>query len=131
MGLYMLDTNTVSQIIKARESTLTHMLAIPMQELCISAVTQGELLYGLAKRPGATGLHRAVSEFLMRVDSLPWNSKSAETYGALRASLEIEGRVLSPLDLMIAAHCLSVEAVLVTNDRAFSMLQNLQLQNWS
>ena len=93
--------------------------------MCISAITQGELLFGLARRPNATALHEAVWELLRRADVLPWDATTAPVYGAARAATQREGRVLAPLDLLIGAHALSVDAVLVTNDHAFRQIQGL------
>ena len=125
----MLDTNTVSHLIKAHPAVTRRVLAAPMASLCISAFTEGELLFGLAKRPEAKRLHAAVRELLLRLDVLPWNS--AEHYGMARAEMEAQGRILAPLDLLIAAHALSVGAVLVTNDRAFRQVGGLQLEDWT
>ena len=129
MKRYMLDTNTVSHLIKAHPAVTRRVLAAPMASLCISAITEGELLFGLAKRPDAKRLHAAVRELLLRLDVLPWNS--AEHYGMARAEMEAQGRILAPLDLLIAAHALSVGAVLVTNDRAFRQVGGLQLEDWT
>src|SRR5271156_4248605 len=115
----MLDTNTISQLIRAHPAVSRRVRGTPMASICMSAITQGELLFGLAKRPAATRLHLAVREFLRRVDALPWDSTAAERYGPLRAATARLGKVLAPLDLLIAAHALSLGAVLVTNDRAF------------
>jgi tRNA(fMet)-specific endonuclease VapC len=127
----MLDTNTVSYLLKAHPTVARHVVAVPMASLCISAITEAELLFGLAKRPDAKRLHRAVREFLRRVDVLPWDSHIAECYGTVRAELERQGRGLAPLDLLIATHALSVGAVLVTNDQAFRQMSDLQLVDWT
>ncbi len=102
-----------------------------MASLRVSAIALGELLFGLAKRPEATRLHRAVRELPRRVDVLPWDTAAAECYGPLRAATASLGKVLAPLDLLTAAHALSVGAVLVTNDRAFSMVGALPIEDWS
>ena len=70
---YMLDTNTVSHIIKRHPQVIQHLLAVPMHTVCISAITAGELSFGLAKRPEAVALKAAVTEFLRRVEVLPWD----------------------------------------------------------
>jgi len=88
MKWYMLDTNTVSHLIKEHPAVVGRVVAAPMASLCISAITKGELLFGLAKRPHAKRLHLAVLEFLRRVDVLPWDSSIAEHYGSVRADLE-------------------------------------------
>jgi len=131
MKRYMLDTNTVSHLIKGHPAVVQRVVAAPMASLCVSAITEGELLFGLANRPGAKRLHLAVREFLLRVDVLPWDSATAEHYGVVRADMARQGKVLAPMDLLIATHALSVGAVLVTNDRAFSQIANLHIENWA
>lgn len=131
MKRYMLDTNTVSHLIKAHPAVARRVVAASMASLCISAITEGELLFGLAKRPDAERLHHVVREFLRRVDVLAWDSAIAEHYGTVRADMERRGKILAPLDLLIATHALSLGAVLVTNDRAFGQVADLHVENWS
>ncbi len=128
---YMLDTNTVSHLLKKHPAVARRVVAAPITSLCISAITQGELLFGLAKRPDATALHGAVREFLRRVDVLPWDAATSEVYGPARAATQREGRVLAPMDLLIGSHALSLDAVLVTNDRAFAQLPGLVIEDWT
>jgi len=89
------------------------------------------MLFGVARRPAAHALRKAVSEFLLRVDVLPWDSTAAEVYGVLRASMEAQGRRLDDIDLMIATHALSENAVLITNDKAFWWVPDLVLEDWT
>jgi tRNA(fMet)-specific endonuclease VapC len=131
MKRYMLDTNTASHLFRNHPIVARRVVAAPMASLCISAITEGELLFGLAKRPDAKRLHLAVREFLRRVDVLPWESATAECYGMVRADMARHGKVLAPLDLLIAAHALSVGAVLVTNDRAFGQMADLHVEDWT
>jgi len=128
---YMLDTNTVSHLLKKHPEVARRVVAAPITSLCISAITQGELLFGLAKRPDATALQAAVREFLRRVDVLPWDAATSEVYGPARAANQREGRVLAPMDLLIASHALSIDAVLVTADRAFGQLSGLSIEDWT
>ena len=128
---YMLYTNTVSHLLKGHPAVARRLIAVPMTSLCISAITEGELLFGLAKRSEAKQLHVAVREFLKRVDVLPWDSVAAEHYAIVRANMAGQGKVLSPLDLLIATHALSVDAVLVTNNQAISQMPNLHLEDWT
>lgn len=127
----MLDTNTVSHLVARHPAVQRRIVAVPMTALCISAVTAGELRFGLAKRPDAVGLHRAIGEFLRRVDVLPWNDAVAERCGTERADMQRRGRALAPLDMLIAAHALDVEAVLVTTDRAFDLVAGLEVEDWT
>jgi tRNA(fMet)-specific endonuclease VapC len=128
---YMLDTNTVSHLIKRHTVVQRHVLATPMSSLSVSAITAGELLFGLANLPAAFRLHRAVGELLRRVDILAWNDVVAKRYGDLRADMERLGRVLAPLDMLIASHAVAADMVLVTNDRAFSQVAGLTVEDWT
>lgn len=131
MKRYMLDTNIVSCLLREHPAVARHVIAAPITSLCISAITEGELLFGLARRPDAKRLHIAVREFLRRVDVLPWDSTIAEGYGVVRAAMQRQGKNLAPLDLLIAAHALGIDAVLVTNDRAFGQVAGLHLEDWT
>ncbi len=127
----MLDTNMASYIVRGPSPTLaSRLVSIPIAQLCVSSITQGELLYGLARKPGATNLQTAVRELLMRVDVLPWDSAAATRYGVLRAALEASGTPLGNLDTLIAAHALAADAVLVTHDQAFARVPTLVVENW-
>jgi tRNA(fMet)-specific endonuclease VapC len=125
----MLDTNMTSQLIRGQHSVAQRVLSVTMMSLCLSAITEGELLFGLARRPQAKRLAQAVRELLRRVDVLDWDRGVAERYGAVRATLEQHGRILAPLDLLIAAHALDAGAVLVTSDQAFARVQDLQTED--
>ncbi len=103
MKRHMLDTNTVSYLLKGHPVVARHVMAAPIIALCISAITEGELLFGVAKRPQAKRLGIVVKEFLRRADVLSWDSAIAECYGTVKAEMERIGKVLAPLDLLIAA----------------------------
>lgn len=131
-GRYLLDTNTASYVIKGNIPRVRErLLKVPMSQLAISAVTEAELLFGVARKPEAMRLKVAVEEFLLRVEALPWDSRAARHYADVRATLERHGKPIGNLDMMIAAHALAVEAVLVTNDRAFRRLDRLKVEDWT
>jgi len=131
MKRYMLDTNTVGHLLKGHPAVSLRVTEVPMAALCISAITGGELMFGLAKAPDAKRLHQAVMEFLRRVDVLSWDGAVMERYGNVRAGMEKQGRSLGPLDMLIAAHALETGCVLVTNDAAFSRVAGLTVEDWT
>jgi tRNA(fMet)-specific endonuclease VapC len=129
---YLLDTNTASYVIKGNLPRVREQLVkVPMAEVGISVITEAELLFGLARLPQAVSLRAAVEEFLLRLDVLPWDSDAAEHYAQLRAVLEKKGQPMGNLDLMICAHALALEAVLVTGDRVFRRVVGLTIEDWS
>ena len=129
----MLDTNMASYIIKGANDAVQRRLEnVPMASVCISAVTKAELLRGVAKKPDAKQLPLVVNEFLLRVEILPWDSRAAEAYAALRTAIEKEGKPLGAMDMLIAAHAASSGVILVTNDRAFyNVRKYLSLEDWT
>jgi tRNA(fMet)-specific endonuclease VapC len=129
---YLLDTNTASFIIKGNNPAVDRrLLKVPMAQLAISAVTEGELRFGAARLPQATRLHSLIEDFFLRVTVLPWDSDAAQQYGQLRAALEREGQSLGNLDMMIAAHALARQLVLVTSDHAFTRIKKLKIEDWT
>ena len=131
MRRYMLDTNAVNHALKHPPAFMEKLTAQPMAAVCISAVTRAEIAYGLAKRPDAVKLHRAVSEFLKRIDTLPYTEQDAAYYGQFKAAVEQQGRSLSALDMLIAAHAAGNGLILVSHDGAFGKIDSLSVEDWA
>ncbi len=130
---YLLDTNTVSYIVKGKSLAARSKLAgLRADEIgCISSITEAEIRYGLAKAPHTHALRAAIEGFLSKIRILPWDSEEAIAYGDLRANLESRGKMLENMDMLIAAHAIAAGAALVTNDRSFSYVENLKSVNWA
>lgn len=129
---YLLDTNMASYVIKGNFPHVREkLLKIPMSEVGISVVTEAELRFGITRRPEATRLKRAVDEFLLRVEILPWDSSAVQHYASLRSALEDSGTPMGNLDMMIAAQALAADLVLVTHDRVFRRVKHLKLEDWT
>jgi tRNA(fMet)-specific endonuclease VapC len=130
---YMLDTNTVSYLIKGVEPAIAeHLNAVPMASVCVSSITEAELLHGVAKKPEAKKLPMIIKEFLLRVEILPWDSNAAQAYAMLRTACENKGRPLGAMDMLIAAHAYAVNAILITNDKGFcTVAQDLAIEDWT
>ena len=127
----MLDTNITSAAIREDGAVSAKLLTLPARAWCISAITAAEHHYGLAKRPQAQTLARLVQAFLQVADVRPWDSLAALTHGDLRATLEMQGMPLDSYDCMIAAHALSIGAILVTdNTKHFKRVPGLAMENW-
>ncbi len=132
--LHMLDTDTASYLVKGRSPTVEAKLsAVSPWMVCVSVMTRAELLYGLKRLPAEHRLHLAVRQFLRVVRVLPWDAEAADWYADIRHQLVGRGQPIGELDMMIAAHALSVGAVLVTNNsRHFARIDApLLLVNWA
>lgn len=129
---YMLDTNICIYAIKKKpKSVLEKLKAHEPSEVCISSVTYGELVYGVEKSQAVDKNRLALALLLSNIDIIKFDSKSAETYGQIRAKLEKAGTPIGPLDTMIAGHALSLGYTLVTNNsREFERVEGLLLENW-
>ena len=133
---YMLDTNVVSHIMQGRDSVLlARLTALPVGQVVMSSITLAELENGLHRKGQPTRLRNAMTQVLLRMDVLPWDEAVATCYGALCATLETQGINLSDFDMMIAAHAVTVDATLVSRDKAFAQVPagptySLKLEVW-
>jgi tRNA(fMet)-specific endonuclease VapC len=129
---FMLDTDTCSYLIKQRPvSVLERFEAVHKEKICISVVTFAELIYGV-ERSSSTKINLPiVKDFVSCLSVLPWDSEAAESYGKLRTFLELKGTPIGNMDLMIAAHALSKDLIVVTNNtRHFERVPQLRVENW-
>jgi tRNA(fMet)-specific endonuclease VapC len=130
---YLLDTNVARDAIKGDPARVRQRLvALPIGSVSISAVTQAELVYSLAKRGNPKALAALVHEFLIRVQVLPWTAEVANVHGSLRAACAARGVSLGALDMMVAAQAVAAGSVLVTRDKAFSRVEGgLTVEEWA
>jgi tRNA(fMet)-specific endonuclease VapC len=133
MALYMLDTDSVSYLLKGSHPKLDAKVAsTPPNQLCISAVTKGELMYGLNLKQGAHRLAKVIDQFLIRIQCLPWDERCATSFAEIAAQLHLSGTQIGSMDAMIAGHALALDAVLVTNNkRHFSRISALRVESWN
>lgn len=128
---YMLDTNICIYVIKNRPAGLRERFNRLADQLCCSAVTLGELIYGAEKSARPIENLAVVEEFAARLDVLPFAERAAAHYGQIRAEVERAGRPVGAYDLMIGGHARSEGLVLVTNnEREFARMSGLRVENW-
>jgi len=130
--LFMLDTNTVSYLIRNQDRAIRKRLQQEgIGSVCISAIPEAELRFGLLQLPSANRLAELVASFLSRADSLSWGSEAARSYADIHKHSNARGFSLSNMDMLIGAHSVSVGATLVTDDAAFSHLAEwIEIENW-
>ncbi|MFQ5853605.1 MAG: type II toxin-antitoxin system VapC family toxin [Candidatus Binatia bacterium] len=132
--MYLFDTDTLSNLLAKRPSSrlLQRLVNVPPDQQFTSAITVGELLYGVYKSPRAEYFHEKLEQLVWpRVQIVPFDRQAAEAYGRLRAELEQAGQPLPDADLMIAAIGLARNLVLVTgNVKHFAQVKRLRVENW-
>jgi tRNA(fMet)-specific endonuclease VapC len=100
-------------------------------EIGISTITVSELQYGVAKSTHREKNQKRLTEFLTPLEILAYNEMAARVYGDIRFYLEKRGQLIGPLDLLIAAHALSRDLILITNnDKEFKRVKHLKVENW-
>lgn len=132
--LYLLDTDMASYAIRQRVPTVDKRLqSLPASSVAISVVTRAELMYGLAGLDAKHPLQRGVRAFLSVTRCLDWDAASADWYASIRHRLTTTGQPIGELDMMIAAHALALDAILVTNNlRHYRRVRpQLAMENWT
>ena len=130
---YILDTNICIYIINEKpDKVLRKFELYPVYEFGISSITHAELQYGIEKSKNKNTNQAALDEFLLPLTILPFHGQRLVTcYGEIRASLESKGQKIGPLDMLIAAHALSLDLIIISNNiKEFSRIQNLKCENW-
>ena len=129
--MILLDTNICIYIINAKPAAvLQRFRQYRIGGIGVCSVVAAELAYGVAKS-GSLRNRQALEMFLAPLTILPFDEPAAWAYGELRAVLERKGTTIGSLDMLIAAHALSQQALLVTNNTdEFTRVPGLQLDNW-
>ncbi len=133
MPVYMLDTDISSYIMKRSNDVVTRKLrTVPVNDVCISAITQSELSYGVEISPRKRQDATALEAYLRHVDVLDYPAEAALDYAQIRATLKTAGNLIGANDLLIAAHARALGLTLVTNNtREFSRVPHLKIENWA
>lgn len=128
---YLIDTDIIIFSLKGDESIRRWMLAKQDAPKFISVVTYGELLYGAGKsrhpeKNAATA--RRIAELFPIIEV---SRGIIEVFGGLKAELELAGKRIEDMDLLIAATSMHMNMSLVTNNkRHFSRINDLALEPW-
>lgn len=130
---FMLDTNICIYIQRRKPvSVLERFATLKPGQAVISVITWGELLYGAAKSRHMETVLKALAEFIELIPVLAMPPEVGHAYGQVRAHLELTGQPIGNNDLWIAAHALTADLTLVSNNtREFERIPDLRVENWS
>jgi len=128
---YLLDANTISEFIRNPRGFVSKRLAVVGEAtICTSIVVACELRFG-AKKKGSARLEERVDEVLESLEVLPLDKEADRYYAEIRTHLSRKGRPIGANDLLIAAHTLALDLILVTdNVDEFARVPGLAIENW-
>lgn len=129
---FLLDTNICIELIRGRApAVLARLRRRKIGSIGISAITLAELRYGVARSSDPERNTIALAHFCAPLEICPFDHRAAATYGDIRADLERSGTPIGPLDTLIAAHTVALNAAVVTNnEREFRRVPGLRVENW-
>jgi len=132
MTEYMLDTNICIAVMKGRPAVRSKIGRIDPVKICISGIVLAELSYGVWKSKQQERNKQALADFCSICSVLDWPAAAADIYGQTRAFLEHRGRIIGANDLLIAAHAIYLNAILITNNtREFDRIPGLKIEDWT
>lgn len=126
-----LDTNICSYVLRRHpQAMLERFATLSPSETWLSAIVAAELRFGAAKL-GSPPFAAAVEQWLSGFDLRPWPLQATHQYARIRAALQKAGQPIGGMDLMIAAHALAEDSVLITNNaREFQRVPGLAIEIW-
>jgi len=131
--MYMLDTNICIYILKKHPDKVLKKFLM-FDELHISTIVYSELQYGIELSPKKVKQARfnQLLDFLSLLTIESWDQSAADCYAKIRSHLKKEGNTIGNMDMLIAAHALSTDSILITNNtKEFCRIPDLKLENWA
>lgn len=128
---YLLDTNAIIAALNGSASMSNRLAKLAPSRVHLSAIVLAELQAGAEKCRAPAKAHAAIAELTQHFEPLPFDADAAHACGRIRAALERKGKLIGPMDLLIAAQAISRGLALVTdNEREFKRVPGLHCENW-
>ncbi len=130
--MFLIDTNICIYIMNDHPPEVIQKFRdIGVGNICISSITVSELQYGACKSKQIKKNIERLDEFLSPFEILAYDENASNFYGKIRSKLEKKGNIIGPLDMLIAAHALSKNLTLITNnEKEFKRVKSLKVKNW-
>jgi tRNA(fMet)-specific endonuclease VapC len=128
---YLLDSNSISDLIRHPGGRVARRFAVVGEPVvCTSIVVACELRFGAAKK-GSSDLSQRIDQMLASLNVLPLDREADRHYAEIRTHLGRKGIPIGSNDLLIAAHTLALDLILVTdNVDEFARVPGLSFENW-
>jgi tRNA(fMet)-specific endonuclease VapC len=129
---YLLDTNICIAVIRKKSpEVIDRLTSHEPGDIGVSIITVAELVHGAQRSSQPEQNMAALDQFLLPLDVADFDQSAAVAYGKLRAYLEKKGMLIGSMDMLIAAHALSLDVILVTNNmREFQHVPDLKIEDW-
>jgi tRNA(fMet)-specific endonuclease VapC len=130
---YMLDTDICIYISKHNPPVVKERFErLKPGQVIMSVITYGELYYGASKSNQKAAALAQLGKTVLDIPVENLSATASQTYGTIRAALEKQGRVIGNNDLWIAAHAMSMNLTLATNnEHEFLRVPGLAVENWT
>lgn len=132
MRRFLLDTNHLSKAIDPNGAVAQRIVAAQLDGhrvgVCLPVLCELEAGMRFVSRP--LPYRKSLDQLLKRVRVWPMDVSTAKLYGDLFAELRSKGRVLSSVDMMIAALARQLDCIILTADRDFDAVSDLAVENW-
>ena len=128
--MFLLDANIIAEVVRNPDGPAAHKFSSDPTVCQTSIIVASEIRYGVARKPESKGAKRALA-LLGELAVIPFEAPADRHYGELRTRLEQAGTPIGANDMLIAAHALALDCVLVTgNEREFRRVPGLKVENW-
>ena len=129
---FLLDTDTCIYALKQNRRVLERLLSTSREQVAVSVITEAELRTGAAKSSSPIKTLHLIENFLSPITLVEFTSEDAVAYASVRSKLERAGRLIGPLDTLIASQAIARKLTLVSkNEREFRRVPGLNIENWS
>lgn len=130
--MYLLDTNVCINFLNgSSKNVIQHFRSRSPSQIAVCSIVKAELFFGARNSQRMDANLQILKMFFSPLQSLPFDDHCADEYGLIRADLTIQGLLIGPNDMLIAAIARAYDAILVThNTREFSRINGLRLEDW-
>ena len=130
MPRYLLDTNMCIYLMKNQPEEIARRFAqCYVGDVVMSSITYAELAYGVAVSANPKREKTNLASLIEDIQVIPFDSAAGEAYGPIRLATRETKK--DALDKLIAAHAVSLNAIVVTNNtKDFAKYPGLVIENW-
>lgn len=125
---YLIDTNIIIDYLKGIPQTVSFLQKTNLSGFAVSVISVGEILEGLVGQPREELRRRELEDFLAAQRIIDIDKEAAEIFAKIRADLRSKGKLIDNFDILIAATALKHSLTLMTKDKDFERIEDLQLK---